>query len=122
MTIKEECEAAGINPATYYYRRGKGMSKEEALGITAVPKSADSDKTEKAEFTIGGRTFTVIAEKAANDMPPVIMAVFKKDGEFIAKYDGCENENDVLKLISFLNNQSGKLIEGIRNGQDKIGF
>lgn len=107
MTIKEECEAAGINPATYYYRRGKGMSKEEALGITAVPKSAD---------------ITVIAEKAANDMPPVIMAVFKKDGEFIAKYDGCENENDVLKLISFLNNQSGKLIEGIRNGQDKIGF
>lgn len=118
MTIKEECEAAGINPATYYYRRGKGISKEEALNTSVGIR----EKTEKAEFTIGGRTFTVIAEKAANDMPPVIMAVFKKDGEFIAKYDGCENENDVLKLISFLNNQSGKLIEGIRNGQDKIGF
>jgi len=121
MGIQQECDAAGVNIKTYYYRRSKGMSKEEALGIAAVPKSACSDKTEKAEFTIGGRTFTVIAEKSKTDCPPCVMAVFEKDGDFVAKYGEPVSRETVLKIIKFLGREINSLMEGVVNGHKQSG-
>ena len=97
MTIKDDCIAAGISEATYYARKAKGLSHEEALqqGVRRARKSE-----------------AVAPQQQKNDeTPDALFGLFEKDGKLIGIYNTEINKETLLRIATHLTNEALNLLK-----------
>lgn len=103
MSIKEQCIKAGIKECTYYYRREKGMSHEEALSVPIQTKHQKKNIPCKE-----------VSEKQSNE-PGAIFALFKSEtGHIKAIYNGEITKTQLLEVATHLRNEALKIMNLIK--------
>lgn len=111
MTIEEDCHAAGVSLSTYYFRKKRGLSHEEALAPIKRKKEHSSNPTTLIGQANSKEKHVEIEKSDTFDDQEVIFGLFKSkiSGEIKAIYNGEIDRESLLNLLCYLTKECAEI-------------